>query len=58
MYLSECLRMISRNTARREGDEYMGSRFNDIIKKKQQKESGEEIAARIIGAITGEAVSI
>ena len=55
-YVCDCLRMISRNTARREGSEYMAARYSDIIRKKPQ-ESGEEIAARIIAAVTGEAVS-
>lgn len=58
-YVSDCLKMISRNSARREGDEYMAARYSDIIQKKpQHNESGEEIAARVIAAVTGEAVSI
>lgn len=57
IYVTDCLRMISRNTAHREGDNYMYIRFSDIMNKKPQKESGAEIAARVIAAVAGEAVS-
>lgn len=49
IYFAECLRIISKNTARYAGDSYMSVKLSDIINPKPvEKRTGEEIAADII----------
>ena len=49
IYVSECLRIISKNTAKMGGGEFVERKFSDIINPKPKDErSGEEIVADII----------
>lgn len=49
IYISDCLRIISENTAKIGWGSYITSKFADIINHKPvEKRTGEEIAADII----------
>ena len=49
IYVTDCLRIISENTAKMGGGSYITAKFADIINPKQvDKRTGEEIAADII----------
>lgn len=49
MYVSECLRMISENTANMSRGSYMTTKFKDVIKPAPvDYRTGEEIAADVI----------
>ena len=49
IYVSDCLRIISENTAKIGGGSYITSKFADIINPKPvDSRTGEEIAADII----------
>ena len=49
IYVSDCLRIISENTAKMGGGSYITAKFADIINPKPaDNRSGEEIAADII----------
>ena len=49
IYVCDCLRMISENTAKMGGGSYIAANFSDIINPKPvDKRTGEEIAADII----------
>lgn len=49
IYVTECLRMISENTAKMGGGSYITAKFPDIINPKPvDNRTGEEIAADII----------
>ena len=49
IYVSDCLRIISENTAKTGGGSYITAKFADIISPKPvDKRTGEEIAADII----------
>ena len=50
IYVTECLRIISENTAKMGGGSYITAKLADIINPKPvDKRPGEEIAADIIG---------
>ena len=49
IYVADCLRIISENTAKMGGGSYITAKFLDIINPKPvEKRTGEEIAADII----------
>ena len=49
IYVADCLRIISENTAKVGGGSYITAKFADIINPKPvEKRTGEEIAADII----------
>ena len=49
IYVTDCLRIISENSAKMCGGSYMKAKFTDIINPKPvDKRTGEEIAADII----------
>ena len=49
IYVTDCLRIISENTAKMGGGSYITAKFADIINPKPiEKRTGEEIAADII----------
>ena len=49
IYVTDCLRIISENTAKTRGDSYITAKFADIINPKPvDNRNGEEIAADII----------
>ena len=49
IYVSDCLRIISENTAKMSGGSYITAKFADIINPKPaDNRTGEEIAADII----------
>ena len=49
IYVSDCLRIISENTAKIGGGSYITAKFSDIINPKHvDNRTGEEIAADII----------
>ena len=49
IYVAECLRIISENTAKMGGGPYITAKFEDIINPKPvDNRAGEEIAADII----------
>ena len=49
IYISDCLRIISENTAKIGGGSYIAAKFADIINPKPvDNRTGEEIAADII----------
>lgn len=49
IYVTDCLRIISENTAKMCGGSYITEKFSDIINQKPvDKRTGEEIAADII----------
>ena len=49
IYVSDCLRIISENTAKTGGGSYITAKFADIINPKpDDNRTGEEIAANII----------
>ena len=49
IYVTDCLRIISENTAKMGGGSYITAKFADIINPKPvDKRTGEEIAADII----------
>ena len=49
IYVSDCLRIISENTAKMSGGSYITTKFADIINPKPvDNRTGEEIAADII----------
>ena len=49
IYVADCLRIISENTAKMGGGSYITAKFADIINPKPvDKRTGEEIAADII----------
>ena len=49
IYVSDCLRIISENTAKIGGGSYITAKFSDIINPKPvDNRAGEEIAADII----------
>ena len=49
IYVSDCLRIISENTARISNGSYVTAKFSDIINPKPaENRTGEEIAADII----------
>ena len=49
IYVTDCLRIISENTAKMGGGSYITAKFVDIINPKPvEKRTGEEIAADII----------
>ena len=49
IYVTDCLRIISENTAKIGGGSYITAKFADIINPKQfDNRTGEEIAADII----------
>ena len=49
IYVTDCLRIISENTAKFGGGSYITAKFVDIINPKPvEKRTGEEIAADII----------
>ena len=49
IYVTDCLRIISENTAKMGGGSYITSKFADIINQKPaDNRTGEEIAADII----------
>ena len=49
IYVTECLRIISENTAKMGGGSYITAKFADIINPKHvDNRTGEEIAADII----------
>lgn len=49
IYVSDCLRIISENTAEMVGGSYITAKFSDIINPKRgDNRTGEEIAADII----------
>ena len=49
IYVTECLRMISENTAKMSNGSYTVAKFEDIINQKPvDNRTGEEIAADII----------
>ena len=49
IYVTDCLRIISENTAKMGGGSYITAKFSDIINPKPvDKRTGEEIAADII----------
>ena len=49
IYVADCLRIISENTAKMGGGSYITAKFADIINPKPvEKRTGEEIAADII----------
>ena len=49
IYVSDCLRIISENTARMSNGSYVTAKFSDIINPKPvENRTGEEIAADII----------
>ena len=49
IYVSDCLRIISENTAKMAGGSYITAKFADIINPKPvDNRTGEEIAADII----------
>ena len=49
IYIADCLRIISENTAKMSGGSYITAKFADIINPKPvDKRTGEEIAADII----------
>ena len=49
MYVTDCLQVIAKNTARYAGGGYIQARFADIIDRKpQDTRTGEEIAADVI----------
>ena len=49
IYIADCLRILSENTAKVGGGSYITAKFSDIINPKPvEKRTGEEIAADII----------
>lgn len=49
IYIADCLRILSENTAKVGGGSYITAKFADIINPKPvEKRTGEEIAADII----------
>ena len=49
IYIADCLRILSENTAKVGGGSYITAKFPDIIKPNPvEKRTGEEIAADII----------
>ena len=49
IYVTDCLRIISENTAKMGGGSYITAKFSDIINHKHaDNRTGEEIAADII----------
>ena len=49
IYVTDCLRIISENTAKMSGGSYITAKFEDIINPKPvDNRTGEEIAADII----------
>ena len=48
IYVSDCLRMICENTAKYGGGSYVTKRLADVVYRKQDNRTGEEIAADII----------
>ena len=49
IYVTDCLRIISENTAKVGGGSYITAKFADIINPKpDEKRTGEELAADII----------
>lgn len=49
IYVADCLRIISENTAKMSNGSYVTAKFSDIIShKKVENRTGEEIAADII----------
>ena len=49
IYIADCLRIVSENTAKMGGGSYITARFSDIINPKPvDNRNGEEIAADII----------
>lgn len=50
IYITDAMRLIGENVARRVGGEYLSKRWADLttVKKKNDGRSGEEIAADVI----------
>ena len=49
IYVTDCLRMVTENTAKMSGGSYISAKFADIINPKPvDNRTGEEIAADII----------
>lgn len=53
MYVTDSLRIIGENTAKYAGGGYIKERWHDIITKKPDTRTGDEIAADIIRKIAG-----
>lgn len=49
IYVTNCLRIITENTAKQVGGNYMTAKYEDLIKpKKKDNRTGDEIAADVI----------
>ena len=58
IYVTDCLRIISENTAKMGGGSYIAAKFADIINPKPvDNRTGEEIAADIINRAGIEVIS-
>lgn len=53
MYVTDSIRVIGENTAKYAGGGYIKARWHDIVTKKPDTRTGDEIAADIILKIAG-----
>ena len=49
IYVTDCLRMITQNTAHKEGDRYITAKYSELIDPNpKETRTGDEIAADVI----------